>query len=310
MITGDCDFLKQKAVKFLLRRKPVDEDVEVAYHEFSELVVEDFYQSLVNIGLFSSNRTDCIKRVDTSQKSKQLFSILEQIPNHSRIILVTGKEKNSSSLNSAVSKLNALRIRCQTPSKSESISVAQQIAKKKEVQLLPENIRKIVEHCGYNLFKIENTIEIMRLGEGLDLETVLATVKPEIDTFIHNLLFDQDYDQAHVAIKNMVEAGHAPLMILGAIASFCRNALAIRDNSEQNLLKLHPYLIKRYTVYNMEASQSNLRSALLECQKADLLAKSSRAHAANYLQAIISNIKHGEGHRRHHSSVSLESRLG
>ena len=174
-------------------------------------------------------------------------------------------------------EMKAETIDCPDPRPYAFLGMIGKIAQEHELDIETNGRQALLDACGYDLNNIVNEIRKLRwiFGRRIlsreDIAPYLGLLREEQRFSIVDLLLSEQYSKAQLLVENLTRQGENPLAILGMIAYFLRNVIAV--NEGQPLPKLPPHIVERYLNYRQG---ERAKEMLALCQRADMELKTSK----------------------------------
>ncbi|MBI2603684.1 MAG: DNA polymerase III subunit delta [Deltaproteobacteria bacterium] len=284
---GPCEYFIHKALSAIRTVwKTIDSSPPTQW-EGEEFPKEKLLEIWEQKSLFENATLHIIKRVKKqSEYAKWLAQVTSQKQNI--VLLTLETNKISTSLAKEMKRLGATEILCQNPFANDLPTMATQLAKKRQIKLEPHALNLLLKVAGEDIYFLENEIDRLALifhqQETItidQLRPVMSTVSQAEAFKLSSLLLNHQISTAQVFLDHLLEQGESPLAIVGILVWHLRNAL------KPQTAKLPYSLTKGYNRYVKETSKSKLIKALSECQKADVILKSSRVSPSLAISPIL-----------------------
>ena len=292
VLFGDNEALIVKAVEQLKQSWTKTAREFNLYHHVS-YTYDDLMLIWDQPSFFEQSSMSCLYNIE---KQKNFWQILEKQPSEKNtqnptLLVVKTSTNLLSNLNKQLVRLKATFIPCFSPKQFEIPSVVKDMCSHYHLTLDSSALRTLQDHLGNNLDHLRNELNKLSLIfndkkgplSARDISQHLGFLREDHAFAIYDLILEDKPREAHLMILSLLQRGHHALMLLGVLSKFCSNALQIayslKDNHQpanpSKVIKLPPFVIKKYHSYLDKKKISHLKKALLECQRADLQLKTS-----------------------------------
>lgn len=287
IVWGPCEYFVFKAlnaIKTVWKNKTSSSSFA---WEADELKKNAFFELCEQRNLFEKASLHVIRRVKKQAEFGGWLSSMNSAPQNVIVVSIESDKLTPKFLETA-EKFQALLIPCQKPYKSELSSVANQLLKKRKLNLAPDALRALLNSVGEDLYALENEIERLSLiftDEKLvslaQLSPLLSTLSEDQSFKLITLLLEQKHTQAQLFVNELLRQGESPIGIASLIAWHCRNTLkmfelAARSDSKPPAMRLSYTLQKGYQQYIRAVKPLQIIEALMACQNSDAFLKSQR----------------------------------
>ncbi len=301
-IWGPSDYFQLEAKKKIKEILELENKNLVASYSFKSLNEDSFAALFRQKDIFSSQASYFILDVDQDKKiDKFLKNKLNSIEKNIFFFFTNSITPNLSSYQ------NSLQIRCFPLLKGESRKFLSHLAKKNELSFSTEVVSLILERIGEDPFTLDNEIQKIKLffGESAsdisydDLNSYLdAYANPQL-VYAHDLILKKNFKALYDLFQKWSKEGISPLVFLGTIAKFCRNALLVNELKNNGLnsreisskIGVPNFLVNSYTQHTRQKDVSSLVRLLIFCQDIDFKIKSSGVDPNLLIYHLISRLE-------------------
>ncbi len=293
VIHGSCEYFIFKAlnaIKTIWKQKTSSASFT---WEAEELKKETFYELCEQRNLFEKASLHVIRKLKKQVELASWISSLNSPPQN-LLVITTETEKLAPKFQICAEKLQAFIIPCQKPFKTELGSIANQLLKKRKLNLAPDALKKLLTAVGEDLYTLENEIDRLSLlftdekpVNSAQLAPFLSSLSEEQSFKLVNLLLEHKHAQAHLFVSELLCQGESPISIAGLLAWHCRNTLKIfesaRSSHKPTTLRLSYTLLKGYQHYIKTIKPIDIIQAMRACQHVDTALKSTSIPAEELL---------------------------
>lgn len=282
LVIGEDDLLRDTAVATLkaavLGDDGNDFNCDVFYGD--EVGGSDIVACASEIAVFASRRLVVVKAADKlpARESEVLLTYL-RAPNESTTILfVAPKLDGRLKFTQALSRV-AISVDCSPPIDAQLIPWLKQDAERVGVRLNDEALHMLKEACGGSLYSVRRELEKLaayvlqdRAITASDVET-LRGIEPGASVFdLAMAIGARDHGRVLAILARNLEAGEAPLRILGSLAWQYRRLWKVKDLLKQGgreaeaarTLRIDPYKVRGFLSQYSEAHLSDALRWFLE----------------------------------------------
>ncbi|SME89358.1 DNA polymerase III subunit delta [Pseudobacteriovorax antillogorgiicola] len=303
-VHGPSNYLKIKVEEWFTKQaagRPVEK------RGFDGLIKADYEDMLFQDSIFDPESYYVVRDVDKKGELTQALrgtKSQDSIRNHV-LLLAKGKSFNPS-LNKELQRLQVKTIPCFEPNPYEMSTFTVSLAKKFQLKIAPPTAKLVIDAVGTDLFKLENELRKLSLifaeepGEiSVDhLKPYLEVLREEHAFKIDQCIMSGHAAQGQALLHNLLKRGESHLAILGILTHHCRKALLIKQLAKEGkqvkemsqALGLPFGVVKNFIPYARRSSAAKFKSALFQCQEADMIFKSSRIQSELILSDILATL--------------------
>lgn len=189
-------------------------------------------------------------------------------------------------------EMEAEIIACPDPKPYAYLGIIGKIAREQGLDIDTNGRQALLDACGYDLDNVANEVRKLRwiFGRKIlnrdEIAPYLGLLRKDQSFSVVDLLLAGKYSKAQLLVENLNRQGENSLAILGMLAYFLRNVIAIADGQTSTRIPAH--IIDRYRNFR----QRDRAKAILDlCQRADMEMKSSRISNELVIYNIIDRLR-------------------
>jgi DNA polymerase-3 subunit delta len=308
LFTGPEEYLRRLAEELILNRALAPESQAFNFSEFSieSHPIDEVLKAADTFPLASPYRLVILRNVESlaQEHEEALLSYLKRPSTKTIFLLVASSLDRRTSFYRLLKEKHCV-VDFQSPKPATFERWAEQLIREKGYRISQGSIKKLIELAGSDFSTLLGEIEKLTLYAGSDKSIPdsaldeLVRESREHDSFeLTEAMGRRDAKAALRLLANLLQAGEAPLKIVGAIVWNFRNLLMIQEllalgkNTSQiaTVLHLHPFALEKLlrqarTLENRTARKLYDRLAAL-----DLKLKSSGSNERMILENLICSL--------------------
>jgi DNA polymerase-3 subunit delta len=175
---------------------------------------------------------------------------------------------------------------------------------KKDAQISPKALEKLIEYVGNNLWRVSNEIKKLvsyKKGEIIQEKDIELLVKPKIETDIFktiNAIAEKKKDKALILLHQHLEKGDSPLYLLFMINFQFRYLLIVKEMIEKNIpyyiilnqIKLPSFVVRKILEQSKKFTLQQLKKIYQKIFQKDLQIKTGKIEPETALDILIAEI--------------------
>jgi DNA polymerase-3 subunit delta len=175
---------------------------------------------------------------------------------------------------------------------------------KKDAQISPKALEKLIEYVGNNLWRVSNEIKKLvsyKKGEIIQEKDIELLVKPKIETDIFktiNAIAEKKKDKALIFLHQHLEKGDSPLYLLFMINFQFRYLLIVKEMIEKNIpyyiilnqIKLPSFVVRKILEQSKKFTLQQLKKIYQKIFQKDLQIKTGKIEPETALDILIAEI--------------------
>jgi len=272
------------------------------------IAIEDLKNDFQQSSMFKEKKLFIVKGMFDDKELKEEFLENAKIFLESEDIILLfqeGKIPSSGALLKFLKKSKNVKICEFKPLEAEKlISWAKRQFKDSQVDIEPEALKKLIDFVGNNLWRMSNEIKkiisFKRKGS-VSIQDIKTLIEPKIDADIFKTIDAialRDKKQALKLIREHLEKGDYPLLILSMINFQFRNIVIVKDMMEKNIsysdilrkTKLHPFVVRKSCNLAKKFSKEELKKIYQDIFKVDFNIKTGKIEPQTALDILIAQI--------------------
>ena len=272
------------------------------------IAIEDLKNDFQQSSMFKGKKLFIVKGMFDNKKLKEEFLENVKIFLESEDIILLfqeGKIPSSGALLKFLKRSKNVKICEFKPLEAEKLrSWTRRQFKDSRVDIEPEALKKLIDFVGNNLWRMSNEIKkiISFKGKGsVSIQDIETLIEPKIDADIFKTIDAialRDKKQALKLIREHLEKGDYPLLILSMINFQFRNIVIIKDMMEKNIpygdilrkTKLHPFVVRKSCNLARKFSKEELKKIYQDIFKVDFNIKTGKIEPQTALDILIAQI--------------------
>ncbi len=308
LFTGPEAYLRRLAEELILKRALSPESQPFNFSEFSldSHPIEDALKAADTFPLASPYRIVILRSLEAmgQEQEEVLLGYLKQPPRRTVLVLVTEAIDRRTTFYRQL-RDNHCVVDFQTPKPAAFERWAEQVIRRRGYQISAGSVKRLVELAGSDFQTLLGEIEklILYAGDGKTIpDSALDDLVRESrvrDAFdLTDAMGRRDSKAALRVLDNLLEAGEAPLKIVGAIVWNFRNLLMVQEllaagkNTTQilSVLRLHPYVLEKLVRQARVLDNRTVRKLYDRLAAVDLRLKSSMSDERMVLENLICSL--------------------
>jgi DNA polymerase III delta subunit len=262
---------------------------------------ERFLQSVATRSMFEPRQITLVRQAFASNDLADCLKSLVTTRSFQPALVLVGTGEIPARFAKELGRLAAFTISCDEPAAWEIKDFLRDRCQVHKLDLNPESQNLFLEAVGGDLAKIENELRKLALicPDGrVTVEAIRAHVDflREDSAFrLDELLCKQNYPQAMLLVKGLIDRGESSLSVLAILSMHCRKAIQIHARLRAGLtpvqigqeLRLPLQVVQLYGPYLRSKDATVFQRALNLCHDADRKLKSIRHGEETWLQRIV-----------------------
>jgi DNA polymerase III delta subunit len=301
---GNSDYFINKASLAFRKNFSAQESVYYGSFDAVQLSTVEFMNLTRSSGIFDPTAAYCIRRV---HEVKEFWKNLAEITNitavQNHLFLCVEGSKLPVKFQEHCQRLACSMVPCFELSGSDLQSYLTLLCRKFSLITSAAGQRFLLECIGDDLYRLENEVQKLSLIFADSKEEIgpnelahyLGILREDHAFKLTNLLMNGRPTDAMVLVTDLISRGESSLAILGIFARHLRIAIKVaisrqvdsRDYEIARKLQLPAFIIKSYNQYAKKVNVRNLAHALVLCQRADVILKTSRCSDEDVLIGSI-----------------------
>lgn len=275
------------------------------------------------VAVFAARRLVVVKAADKlpARECEALLPYLQMPNDTTTMIFIAPKMDGRLKFTQALARV-AVSIDCSTPSDAQLAPWLKQDAERVGVRLSDDALHVLKEACGGSLYSARRELEKLaayvpsgRAATASDVET-LRGLEPGASVFdLAMAIGARDHGRALSILARNLDAGEAPLRILGSLVWQYRRLWKVKDFLEQGgreseaarMLRTDPYKVRAYVGQFAESHLSDALGWFLEVD-AKLKGGSGGKPARIFEQLLLKLCDRAQGERRASTPAPLSSK--
>ena len=285
--------IKQASDGVLVEKRPAD---TLSKADFDDIAFQD--------SIFDPESYYIIRNTEKKADIAQLLKGIQDSNSIRNKILFVGKYNSvPAHIQKELKRLDTKFIPCFNPTIYELPRFITSLSQKYKLKIGQAGSQLIIDSVGTDLFKIENELKKLSLIftdstqeiAKEDLIKYLDTLKEEHAFKLDQSILQGKIPQAQALLHDLIRRGESHLAILGILTHHCRKALQVLQLSKEGrqlkeisqALGMPFGVVKAFIPYVRNSHPQKFKSALFQCQEADIIFKTSRINSEVILSDIL-----------------------
>ncbi len=298
---GPCDYLKVKTEEKFIKeyqgscmRLPAE---KVGSKELDEMFFQD--------SIFDPSLLYIIKNVEKKGDfSKNLAILKASTAIRNTILLHSNYKTVPKALQKEMDRLGGTMIPCYGPNAYELKRFIVALAKRFQLNLSDSASEFLSSSIGNDFFSLENEIRKLSLifSEAQGATITADQIAPYTDYLkeenafkLDQFIMQKELGHAQALLHDLLKRGQSPLALLGILSHHCRKSLQIHSllmrhqgvNDIIKVVRMPMFILRSYVDYVKKSSHQKFKTALLECNEADIMLKTSKIDHDLVLSRIL-----------------------
>lgn len=269
------------------------------------LNLESLYDTLFQSSIFEPSSLYIIKNIEKKNDFARTLSALDLNTSLQNTVLLQSSYRTvPKALDKEIKRLGGILLPCYRPNTYESKGFIFALGRRYQLQLADSAYELLSQSVGDDLFVLENEIRKLSLIFAAsekknitadDIALYIDYLKEENAFKIDQFIMEKKLGHAQALLHDLLKRGQSPLALLGILSNHCRKALQIYSLLQKNqgagdiikVVRMPMFALKNFMQYVRKSPVQKFKTALLECNEADIIFKTSKIDQDLVLNRIL-----------------------